>query len=191
MRILAPLALTLGLVACGSIERTAVTSQPLGKIILAGPGDVVLRVDRERSLENIVGKADMFGRKTKEGYSEIRFAGVEPSGVVVLYRKDVSIVSNETTMSRTPFSMTTGSSTTTGAARANSYGSSTQVTGAATTTGLATTIGTASAYTIAIPSDTVPIRLEPKERRLPVAGYVVEILSVTANSIEFRLAQQQ
>ena len=190
MRTCALLALTLAVVACGSIERTAVASHPTGKVILAGPGDVVLRVDRERNLENIAGKADIFGRKTKEGYSEIRFAGVEPSGVIVLYRKDVTIVSNETTMSRTPLSMTTGSTTTAGTARASSFGNTTQVAGSATTTGVATTITTASAYTFAVPGDTVPIRLEPHQRKLPVAGYVIEILSVTANSIEFRLTQQ-
>lgn len=178
------------LVGCGSIEHTATAIQPLGKVLLAGPGDVVLRVDRERNLENVVGKADIFGRKTKEGFTEVRFAGIEPSGVVVLYRKDVSILTNETTMSRTPVSMTTGSATTTGSARASTYGNTAQVTGSATTTGVSTTVGPASAYTLAVPSGSVAIRLESGERRVPVAGYVIEVLSVTPNSIEFRVSQQ-
>ncbi len=177
-------------VGCGSIERTTAAHQSLGRVLLAGPGDLVLRVERERNLENVVGKADIFGRKTKEGFTEVRFAGVEPSGVVVLFRKDVSILTNETTMSRTPMSTTTGTATTTGSASANTFGNTTQLTGSTTTTGVSTTVGPASAYTLVVPSDSVAIRLGTNERRVPVAGYVIEVLSVTSNSIEYRLSAQ-
>jgi hypothetical protein len=88
------------LAGCGSIEKTASMQQPMDKALLAGPGDVVLRIDRERSLANVAGKADIWGRKTNEGFTEVRFAGVEPDGQVVLYRKDVEILSNETTLTR-------------------------------------------------------------------------------------------
>ena len=187
----ASLFMVLALTACGSIERTAVAEQPTGKVLLAGPGDVVLRIDRERNLENVVGKADIWGRKTKEGFSEIRFAGVESTGMVVLYRKDIHIMTNETTLTRTPLSLTSGSSTTTASGSASTFGSSTQLSGSARTTGAATTINSGSDYHIAVPSDTVAIRLSPTERRVPISGYVIEILSVTANSIEYRIAQQQ
>ena len=178
------------LAACGSIERTATVAQSLGQTLVAGPGDVVLRVDREKSLENALGKADIFGRSTKDGYSEIRFAGVEPSGVVVLSRKDVNIVTNETTMSRTPLSLTMGSASTSGAARASVVGNAAIASGSSTTSGVSTTLGPVSSYTIAVPTDSLAIRLQPGERRLPVAGYLIEILAVSTNSIEFRLSKQ-
>ena len=183
-------ALILALGGCGSIERTASSQQSLGKALLAGPGDVVLRIDRERSLTNVVGKADIWGRKTNEGFSEVRLAGVESDGQVVLYRKDVQVMSNETTLTRTPTSITSGSSSTSVSGNASTYGSTTQLLGIARSTGSATTLSSGSAYHIAIPSDTVAIRLAPNERRIPIAGYVIEILSVTPNSIEYRLAVQ-
>ena len=96
------------LMGCASIDHTVRLQQPLGRSLIAGPGDLVLRVDHERNLENIWGKADMWGRKTKEGFSEIRFAGVEPTGEIVLARKDTDIITNETILSRMPFSSTTG-----------------------------------------------------------------------------------
>ena len=137
-----------------------------------------------------MGKADIWGRKTAEGFSEVRFAGVEPDGQVVLYRKDVQVMSNETTLTRTPMSFTSGSSNTTVSGNASTYGNNTQMTGTARSTGTATTIRSGSAYHIAIPSDTVAIRLGRNERRLPIAGYVIEILSATSNSIEYKVATQ-
>src|SRR3972149_3771733 len=97
---------------CATIKHASNTEQPIGQQTIAGVGDVVLRVNKQRNLENAFGKADIFGRKTNEGFSELRFAGVEKSGEVVLYRKDVRIITNETTMSRTPISTTTGSANT-------------------------------------------------------------------------------
>jgi hypothetical protein len=96
----------LALQSCATVEKTAQPSQTLNVIAMAGIGDTVLRIERERDLVNAFGRADLFGRKTKEGFTEIKFAGVEPDGTVVLFRKDVEILSNETTMTRTPFSMT-------------------------------------------------------------------------------------
>ena len=175
------------LAGCGSIEKTASVQQPTGKVLLAGPGDVVLRVDRERSLANIAGKADLWGRKTNEGFTEVRFAGVEPDGQVVLYRKDVEILSNETTLTRTPLSFTSGSSTTNVTGIAYSSGGGTQLSGTGRTVGAATTLNSGTAYHMAIPADTVAIRLAPGEKRLPISGYVIEVLSATPNSIEFKV----
>ncbi|RKS24551.1 hypothetical protein BJ917_2026 [Pseudomonas sp. WPR_5_2] len=181
--------LLLCLSACGSIEHTSKPAQSIDKVLLAGRGDVVLRIDRERNLENVVGKADMWGRKTKEGFSEIRFAGIEPSGVVVLYRKDVDILSNETTLTRTPMSVTSGSATTTGSGTASSMGNTTLVSGRAQTTASSTTVSSGTDYHLAIPGDTVAIRLAPGEKRLPVSGYVIEVLAASANSLEYRVTQ--
>lgn len=179
------------LTGCGSIERSASTQQVLGRALLAGPGDVVLRIDRERSLTNVVGKADVWGRKTSEGFSEVRFAGVEPDGQVVLYRKDVQVMSNETTLTRTPMSFTSGSANATASGTVATSGGTTQFLGTSRAVGSTTTISSGSAYHIAIPSDTIAIRLGPNERRVPISGYLVEILSANPNSIEYRVTVQR
>jgi hypothetical protein len=128
------------LAGCGSIEHSASTQQTLGKTLLAGPADVVLRIDRERSLTNVVGKADIWGRKTNEGFTEIRFAGVAPDGQVVLYRKDVQVMSDETTLTRTPMAITSGSTTSTMSGTASTYGGTTQFSGSGRSAGSTTTI---------------------------------------------------
>lgn len=176
--------------SCGSIQRTASVHQPVGKVLLAGPGDIVLRIDRERSLENIAGKADIWGRKTKEGFTEIRFAGVESNGTLVLSRKDVHIVTNETTLTRTPMSFTTASAQTSINGNATRLGTSTHFSGTAQTTGSATTISSGTDYHIPVPSDTVAIRLTPSEKKIPLSGYVIEVLNVSPNSLEFRIVEQ-
>jgi len=176
---------------CANIKRTAEIQQPLDQTLLAGPGDIVLCIDHERNLENIVGKADVWGRKTKEGYSEIRFAGVERSGEVVLYRKDVQIMTDETTLTRTPLSVSSGHATTSISGTATTLGSSTQMTASGTTNMSAVTLSSGSDYHIAVPSDTVAIRLSPSERKLYVSGYVIEIILATSNSLQYKLTKSK
>lgn len=178
------------LTSCAAIDHSSKVKQKTGQSLFSGVGDVVVSIDRERNLENAFGKSDIFGRKTKEGYTEIRFAGVEQDGTVVLYRKDVSIISNETTMSRTPISNTTGHSETNVTGSTNTFGNQTTLNASANTTYNATTIGPADDYHIAVPSDTIPIRLKPNEKVFPVSGYLIRIDHVTSNSIEYRVEQQ-
>ena len=74
-----------------------------------GPGqwtgsisDVVLRVSRTDDLPNAFGRADLFGRTRDRGFTEIRYMGLDGQNRVVFYRRDVDIVTNESTMSRSP-----------------------------------------------------------------------------------------
>lgn len=82
------------LAGCATIEHTSNTKQPVGQETIVGVGDVVLRITKQRNLENAFGKADLFGKKTNEGFSELRFAGFEKSGEVVLYRNKHGVRSN-------------------------------------------------------------------------------------------------
>ena len=185
------IATAVSLMGCASIDHTVRLQQPLGRSLVAGPGDLVLRVDHERNLENIWGKADMWGRKTKEGFSEIRFAGVEPTGEVVLARKDTDIITNETTLSRMPFSSTTGHATTSAFGTATAYGNTAQLQGTGVTNYSATTINPTSDFHVIVPADSIAIRLLPNEKKLPFAGYIVEIISAARNSLEYRVTKQQ
>lgn len=190
MKFLTTICLVIVLSACGSIERTKSTQQPLGQVQLIGPGDVLLRIEHQRSLENAAGKADIFGRKTTEGITEIRFYGVEPDGTIVLNRKDVNIHTNETTLNRNPMSYTTGSSNTTLNGTATTYGSSTNVSGTARTSSSSMTVNTAPSYHIPSELGDIAIKVKPGEKKIPISGYILEILSVTQNSLEYRVIQQ-
>ncbi len=188
-QLIAAIVITFCLAGCASIQHTATAEQPTDQQSIVGVGDLVLRVNRQRDLENIFGKASISGRKTKEGYSELRFAGVEKNGEVVFYRKDVQIITNETTMSRSPFSTTTGSSNTN--ITGNYYGSGNvgTVNANARTTYSSTTIAPTSDYHVIVPVDTIPIRLPAGETKIPMEGYVVEVIRATPVSLEYKITK--
>src|SRR6266481_3214172 len=75
----------LALTGCAPIEHTTTVSQTLDRQMVAGPGDLIVHVDRERNLENVFGASDIWGRKTAEGFSELHFSGIENDGTIVLY----------------------------------------------------------------------------------------------------------
>jgi hypothetical protein len=179
------------LCACATIDHTESIKQPLERVLLAGPGDLLLRIDRERNLENVFGKSDIFGRKTKEGLTELRFGGVETNGEIVLLRKDVQIVTNETTMSRTPISTTTGRSTASVSGTTTTDGRSTALQATGVSNYSSITLLPASDFHVVIPPDTVAVRLGQNEKRLPIAGYVIEIITVSRNALEYKILKQQ
>jgi hypothetical protein len=172
---------------CASIQHSTSTEQPIGEKIIAGVGDIVLGLNKKRNLENVLGKADIFGRKTNEGFSELRFAGVESSGEVVLYRKNVHVLTNETTMSKAPISRTTGSTNTNLTGSFYGNGNHGNINSNATTNYTSTTTKPTSDYHVFIPSETIPIRLAPGETKFHMEGYVVEIIKATTNSITYKI----
>jgi hypothetical protein len=156
--------------ACAPIQHEQVLTQgPRSGI--AGPGDLVARVDKERNLQNAFGASDIFGRKTKEGFTELRFAGVDSQGRAVLFRTDTSIETNETTMSRSPLSTT----------YANATVSGTSVSVASTT------INPASDYHAVIPMGSLQIVVPNGTNSIPFEGHAVQLLAVTPTSLSFRV----
>lgn len=182
--------LLFGSSGCAPIKHTSAPEQAIDNLLLAGNGDVILRINKERNLQNAFGASDIFGRKTNEGFVEVRFAGIEPTGWVVLSRKDVQIISNETTMSRTPLSNTTGNATTNITGNSYRSGSTSRLSGTAATTYQSTTIAPLSDFHVVVPSDSIAIRLSPSETMLPVEGYIIEIIRATPNSLQYKIRQQ-
>ena len=182
-----PILLTVLVAGCSSIEHSKKIEQATNTPLFAGAGDVVIHINHERDLENAYGNADIFGRKTKEGFSELRFIGVDKNGDTILARKDVNILSNETTLSRNPFSYTTAESntTSTGVYSGNNTGGT--ISGNSNTTYNSTTMSPTSDYHMAIPSDSTPIKLNSSERTLPIDGYVIEIIKATPNSLQYKI----
>jgi hypothetical protein len=181
MKKIATIALAIFIWGCAAIEHSSYIEQPVGQTRIAGIGDVVLKVNKQRDLQNLYGKADLYGRKTNEGFSELRFAGVEKTGEIVLYRKDVQIISNETTMSRSPLSFNTG--------QANTRVTSSGNTARATTTASGVTLSPASDFHVVTPPETTPIRLAVRETKLPMEGYTVEVIRAAPNSLEYKITK--
>ena len=151
--------------ACAPIERTSMLEQPIGQTLTVGPGDLVAKITKQRDLENVLGRADIWGGKTDEGYSELRFGGLEPSGELVFYRRDVGILTNETTMSRYNVSH--------GYFRRNS------------SSGAVTMIGPPKDYHLVTPADAIAIRLPPGTKAFAFEGRTIEIASATPVSLAY------
>jgi len=173
------------LTGCATIKHTSTIEQRIGKQTIVGVGDVILHVNKQRNLKNAFGKADIFGRKTNEGFSELRFAGVEKTGEVVLYRKDVQILTNESTMSRTPVITATGNSNSTISGNYYSTGNSATISANQRTNYSSTALSPTSDFHVVVPVETIPIRLAPGETKLPMEGYIVEIINAAPNSLEY------
>ncbi|MDP9424041.1 MAG: hypothetical protein M3Q19_14635 [Pseudomonadota bacterium] len=104
--------LAASLAACAPIQSKPYVSQPVGQSLRVGVGGVIVHVDRKRNLENAFGKSDVFGRKTYEGFSELRFMGVQ-NGQVAIRRVDVAVYNDETTLSRSGIYIPNNSTATT------------------------------------------------------------------------------
>ncbi len=171
MKKLAIAALLFGVSACApiqhtqSLEMSAATSGGL-----AGPGDLIARVNKQRDLQNVFGKSDLFGRKTDEGFIELRFAGMNPEGEVILYRTDTNIVTNETTLSRGG-----GGSFLYGERNGNQA----SITGSSFTP--------ASDYHAVVPAGSLQIAVPKGESTIPFEGHAVHILAATKTTLRFKV----
>lgn len=139
--------------------------QPVGQQLVAGPGGLVARIKKQRDLENAFGRADIWGGKTEEGYSELRFGGIDPSGELLFYRRDVGVLTNETTMSR--YNVNHGYI---------SRGSS---------SGTVTLVGPRQDYHLVTPGEAIPIRLPSTTRTFAFEGHTIEIVAVTPVSLAY------
>lgn len=184
------IALIIGVLsACASIEKSRLAEQLINQPLLAGMGDVVLKVNKQRDLENAFGNADVFGRKTNEGFSELRFVGIEKSGAIVFYRNDIRIMTNETTMSRSGVSSTFGSANTTASGRYygnENYGT---VSGRASTNYSSSTLSPTSDFHALIPQGTTSIVLKPGDTTVVMEGYVLEVLDVSSGALKYKISK--
>jgi len=172
--------LALAVAGCGSIEQKEAISKPLalGRPYTAGVGDVVLEMRTAESLPNIYGKADIFGRTRDTGRVSVRFLGME-GDQAVFGRQDMSITSNETTMSRSgmliPNSQTTSMSGNIGMV---------PVSATSTTTGGYTYIPPAPSQTAITQSGLIPLSVAPGGSAL-VGGHRLTFLRRVEGGIEY------
>jgi len=149
----------------------------------ASLGSELYRINKTRDLPNAFGKADVWGGKVNEGYSELRFMGLTNDGKIIFRLTDIDIESNESVVTRYSVSRSTINSNTT--ANASAYGN--------TAYGSANTNTTVSHYekpkaTITqLPPNTIEFVFDPNEKMLPLEGITIEILEVKTYSISYVL----
>lgn len=171
-------------ISCASIENHNQTHQPVGQQLIAGKGDAVLRISHERNLPNTFGGSDIFGRKTNTGETILTFAGTKDKKVY-FHKSGMVINSNETTMSRTGMFIPTSDTTT--------------MTGmVGTTPVMATATHQSNTYIppspsreIVTPKNATNIVVNLNEERfLATEGYIVEIISASANNLTYTIKKQ-
>ena len=164
-------ALLLATTACAPVQHTeSLELSQASASGLAGPGDLVARVNKQRNLQKAFGKSDIFGRKTDEGFIELRFAGMDPDGEAILYRTDTNIVTNESTMSRTAGG---------GFLYGQRNGNQATITGNSFTP--------ASDYHAVIPAGSLQIAVPKGTDSIPFEGHVVHLLEVTKTTLRFKV----
>lgn len=171
--------------ACAPIQHTSIPQQQLNTPLIAGIGDVVLRIDKKKNLQNAFGASDVFGRKTSTGYIEVRFIGTDPSGEVILSRRDIQVLENETTMSRTPIAYTASRGSTDVDGSIHIDDSALELRSRESTNNQSITIESPDDYHLVVPSDSIPIRVTPSDRVVYIEGRAIEIRSVKPTSIEY------
>ena len=171
------------LASCAQIESYEEINVQVGKLTRISIGEELFRIRKSRDLPNVFGRADVYGGKIDEGFSELRFLGLNESGEIVFRYTDIDIESNETVFTRyggrraNVHTMSTGNATLVG----NSvYGNS-----SSTTT---VTMSEPPKPTITqLPPGAVEFAFDPEEGVLEIADYSVEILEVQAYGLVFRL----
>ncbi|WP_299176751.1 hypothetical protein [uncultured Neptuniibacter sp.] len=183
MKLVSILALCLLMLGCSQIQRYETVSKTIGTQQTAAIGSELYRVNKTRDLPNAFGKADVWGGKVNEGYSELRFMGLTNDGKIIFRLTDIDIESNESVFTRYGTSRSTINSNTT--ANASVYGN--------TAYGSANTNTTVSHYekpeaTITqLPPNTIEFVFDPSDKMLPLEGITIEVLQVKTYSISYVL----
>ena len=171
------LGLAIFLVGCAPVQMRSQVDRPAGESY-ASTGDIVLRVNRMDDLPNVFGRADLFGRTRDRGFTEVRYMGLNASGMPVFRRRDVDIMTDETTMSRTRSFSTF-----------QAHGAAQQVgrVGGAQYNAVATSYSAPTANIDALPPDTVEFTLDLKQSRVVTIGQNgFEVIDANPAGLKFR-----
>jgi len=116
------LSLAAAITSCADVQERShiVGGGRVGTTQVAGVGDTVLRISKEKNMPNIMGKADMFGRTTPTGVETVRYMGVR-DGRAFFARRTVDVETGATTMNSTPL-IIPNTATTTHSGSVNVYG---------------------------------------------------------------------
>jgi len=171
------------LAGCAQVKSNTLVDQRLGAELSAGVGDAVYSSTSKKNLPNAFGNADVFGRTTPSGMTNVLYYGVK-DGMAIFIRKTIDIDSGATTMNSTPVVVNNSSRTT----HQGTIGS-TRYDGTSVTTGPSYVImpdtPEAQYYSRGAIQFNVPIAELPKA--LLVEGYLVTILSADSVSVNYKI----
>ena len=80
---------------CGSIQQYQKVEQPVGRELETYVGGVILRIEKQESLPNAFGGADIYGGRRPKGFIELKYLGVTDSGQIKLRVLSTDITTNE------------------------------------------------------------------------------------------------
>ena len=172
MRVSLSLVLLLLSVACAPVREQTRATTPPGESVVS-LGDQMVRIDRAENLPNLFGRSDMLGRTRAKGYVELRYFGMDRDGNPRFRRRDVDLVSTQTTISESGINIGIRSDQ-----RQRGGGRTTTVIGMRPLPGTIT----------ALPPDTIEFTLDLRESNIiTMLGRVIEVLHVSPNLIRFRV----
>ncbi len=179
---------------CADVQESShIVGGRTGRPLTASVGDTVLRVSREKNLPNIVGKSDIFGRKTPTGVETVQYMGVK-DGRAFFKRRSVNVETGATTMNSSPL-IIPNTSTTTHSGSVNVYGPNGY--GHGSYSGTSTTEGPPTVIPAHPPSPMVmdegslllSVDLSRKPAQLSVVGKTITILEADGSSLRYVLSE--
>ena len=183
MKILTIIILTFLVWGCSQIQRYENVSKPLDVQQTTVLGSELYRINKTRDLPNAFGKADLWGGKVNEGYSELRFMGLTQDGKIIFRLTDIDIESNESVFTRYGSSHSTLNSNT--AANTAAYGNTAY--GSAQTNTTIYYHEKPKATITNLPANSIEFIFDPSEKTLQLDGVTIEIYEVKAYSISYVL----
>jgi hypothetical protein len=166
---------------CAPVQQQSVLTTPVGRSLVAGVGDTVLRVEGKESLPNIAGHADIFGRTRPTGLTTIQYGGLQGNKAILLCN-DVVIQSNATTLN-----------TRVSIAPTEQQTSISNVVGSAPTSGTVATGRTAHIrrvplVTVSSPQPTIPVLVDWRvDPRVPMLGQTIVIEAANSTSLTYHV----
>lgn len=93
--------LTSLLANCTPVQHSNKIEQATNTELVAGVGDTILNVSKEKNLPNAFGASDILGRKTPTGMTTVQYLGVH-KGKAIFNHRSANIETGATTMNSTP-----------------------------------------------------------------------------------------
>jgi hypothetical protein len=164
---------------CGQIQETSQMMGQAGVVKTAGVGDTVVAFNLSRSLPNIIGKADLYGRTVNAGQISVRFIGAQGQ-TAFFERNDVTVISNATTMTESPRVVPNWST-----ASMNGMIGGTPVYGTASQTGY-TVLPASGSSSIATAQAPIRFPIE-KGNSITINGRTLTVLAVSPAQVQYRV----
>lgn len=173
------------LISCTPIQQTSHLSQPTNTQLVAGVGDTVLNISKEKNLPNVFGASDIFGRKTPTGMTTVQYLGLNKDKAI-FRRSSVYIETGATTMNSTPLIIQNSQTT----VQSGMFGG-TMYSGTSTTSLPPTVIPVHPPQTQVLDQGAVEILVDigKNERQLIVEGKTITIESADNTKLVYSISE--